>query len=839
MVVAAATLPAQGDACAFNAPAKNSVVVEGDNNGGIFQSDTLSIGTIQQCVDCEFYVDDTFLLVNGLVNRRSLSDRTGLRPVPRIEQLAMAESIVSQALSRESVEDCIAELLRDQIRVSRFRVFRSLTEDEGGNTRETTVLAVSVTPATLRDYGLRVTFPVVDGLQRIWELGKYHYLKDGKCLTPNAYNPALCKQYEDATDFVDGYAIVGSRKERMEYAIIDREGQVVHEGFRSYSLATTTETYGNRYNLTDDNGRFAMFRTKTSQLSKFYDRLEEHESGYWRIKLDGKGYNNYAYGLFDPKTYREVLPPAYEKDIWVLKGGLIAANAQPKFSADGKAGFRLYKADDTATPIYSNANSGTPVISEDRNPTYYDINLKSSYGSVKTVRLSASGEPLLGPFPGLAIKLVTGQVVRMSDNGGTDDLYDKDSGRRILEVDDEEALYKIARDDPDSLYMTRKWLESRVIISARRGKIVDKGMEYAQRIGDGWFWIQGEFIKYFSPSGKTKVLGEVKSNIRLRRGDGIWGSLKVRPVTSELAYVTFYQSRGYGDTAAYYQLRYFFDLEKERIVRKDESKPYSRAKESRSSNFYSLGGDRVLYDSDEGGENEIYLIEGRTLTPLPYKTVRQQRGYTQLYGSNGTNLMMSDGTKLFSGDKQAIYPAGDEDGCRPELPLLVVEENDRVRLYDLRDKRYLGEALLRIKPFGCATMTEARTVDHELTFIDTSGRLRTPPMYNTSVEDIRTYGDRTYALLETQGEKSYDRVYGIYDLDRNAYVIPPSKRVSDYFTKLNEDHILLSVYTPNDEDDKYKEIRLEPSPRSPIPVCTDGPCELYRELMADRPGERE
>jgi WG containing repeat len=197
------------------------IVINGNNNGKIFQSKSISIQNVICNGNCYFLQGNSLYILKENINNELTKSKSGTKKeflnVGEIKMKDVALKTLQSLPQKEQI--CIKEIVQNRIEEGNYEVY-----EPKPNPTKASILKINFEENELEKYNLRIIYPPSENITRVKELGKYFfYDSNGNCIKPAKYGD--CETYDNAEDFKFGKAIV--KVEQKKYGIVDLKGTFV------------------------------------------------------------------------------------------------------------------------------------------------------------------------------------------------------------------------------------------------------------------------------------------------------------------------------------------------------------------------------------------------------------------------------------------------------------------------------------------------------------------------------------------------------------------------------------------------------------------------------------
>lgn len=274
-----------------------TITVNGDNNGNIVQATEIGIQNVYCNGVCYFIYKDLIIVLNGSIG--SKKSEALLQESNVVNKKGIASKTVAAAPNEE--KNCINSLIQEKIESNMYNAYQTLD-------KKTSLIAISYSEEEWSRFNVAIKYDISDGVYKVKSLNKYHYCNaDGTFLI--TFNDLEAKQYDFASDFKKGIALVGNKLNRntSEYYFINKGGQRLDD--KTYSNGCLSNDYfivkgkDGRYSIISNDNKvilpeFTSFiNTKTGEIS-FRNKNQNHKIPYYE-KIDTV---NHVKGVFIVKT---------------------------------------------------------------------------------------------------------------------------------------------------------------------------------------------------------------------------------------------------------------------------------------------------------------------------------------------------------------------------------------------------------------------------------------------------------------------------------------------------------------------------------------------------------
>jgi hypothetical protein len=319
----------------FVKEAGNKIIVQGDNNGKIFQGN-ISINNVICNGNCYFFQGNTMYILQENIKMQQQNEKANREfiNVGTLKRKDIAIKVLEKLPQNKQL--CIKDFVQSKIEKESYQVFEPIP-----NPTNASIIKIDVEENELDKYGLRIVYAPADGITRIKELGKYYYVDaNGNCLKKTKYG---CENYDNAEDFKDGYAKI--QNEKKLFGFLNKKGEVQ---FKFISIVKKEipnpnefKDVGNIHFLKFINGKEAFGYPNGDTISKTYDKIiqlgnsesyfviDKVKTGLISLSIESKVYkestkNNVITSILNAKTkYVEIIAPVYD-ELKFLNKNLIA-----------------------------------------------------------------------------------------------------------------------------------------------------------------------------------------------------------------------------------------------------------------------------------------------------------------------------------------------------------------------------------------------------------------------------------------------------------------------------------------------------------------------------------
>ncbi len=307
------------------------IIINGDNNGKIFQGKSISIQNVICNGNCYFLQGNALYILKEKVNNELNNRYNTKKEFLNVGGLKMKETALKTLESLpQKDQTCIKEIAQNRIEEGNYEVF-----EPKPNPTKASILKIRFKEDELEKYNLRIVYPPSESITRIKELGKY-FFKDsiGNCIKPARYGD--CETYDNAEDFKYGKAIV--KLEQRKYGIINKNGEyMINPTYEDIKPFGDSKKYfvGSK-RLTDDginsypysvyNFDGSNTTTTTTRASKEYALINSFRNNFVTAQCFEGGFS-----IIDTANYvvKECLKYSALSDVFANKY-LIATNERGK-----------------------------------------------------------------------------------------------------------------------------------------------------------------------------------------------------------------------------------------------------------------------------------------------------------------------------------------------------------------------------------------------------------------------------------------------------------------------------------------------------------------------------